>query len=1558
MKSIRRRVSAKQRNSFLGFLALIALITISYINYINPLFSHAESQYMVATIVDDNGEVDFSPGIDGAVADFSYVKVSNYLADSNIYDAKITLTNLPTSIDKQLKISLPVGMLWVDDASSDENLLTQVSSIETIAVNQEPVLGYAFPKSGARIYHISDSAVALAVNIKVKADKLVAIGEIEEAIKAELTVGEENEVATVDVNVPTGYPAAGRFASTRSTMYVSAGQSFSANRDYAKTVRASYTAESYYDTERLVKKVVVTFHVSDTNVRIALVDGAASTYTLDSSDQNNGNYTLTWTASGKSSANLALQYTVLVPDDAADGSSFTISATAETAYWQPDGEDLVLPFYNSQNITYVVLPDIDDGVTVGFSNLNPNATDTAKDVSIISPISEGNGMIGILGYTYINNKSANDSPSKTAHVVFDTEAYGVMGFRLACSPNNTIEDIKYKTINGNSGTANVNTSCTQYGMTPLISYANLGTSKDDYISEIEYEIGVIPAGTQLRSAALNDGSIGLAFMGRWLDNTKTGITTVEVYSSDNAEATTGIAKITSSRGTRSNITVGVMANRIVNAGNTMNFALTISPYGTTNMVHLYGTSNPIIYIRQEIKDAAGNYLPISNIKVTNGAARGNEDITSLFGQVTYEDTDTARVYKLDGRNVPDGLASLSTHAINNSGAEAANNIVLSYSVQTDLTTPSQTYNIKDMIFVQDPNATTASSTNGVVGDRFGIGGGTNNIVSAATTNYYQIRGWSSIGVENSGKHTSSDSWLTWSENSNPITIGSAEGSLADMKATMINNSGVDVPGPTTVYLPIPKKDQNWGSLNYNNAAFEFSTALTGAISNPDVAHFTITYGKNVTPSDNGTDLNNEDSKFTANTSNWTSSDWEAVNCIKVTATDIPANQAGIVDNYDFIYRLKVIDSANASDGAVDTWRPLYFQQLTNSAGDIFAGWYKGSYVSVKLANGSISGQIFIDANENGKKDAGEEELKESGWKINLYDKSSNKLVRSTETDANGKYNFIELAMNADGYYIVVTNKHPIDGTGTTYLFTKKSTASNTGTYNTDNQAEGNKTSTPAHATAYVGPISPSNTTGEATYNIGVVEYVATETYSGVVTFDDQNNKFNTRPANVTITATASDGSTQTITVTTGNWTKDLPKYNTSGEKLSYSFSTPDTANYTKSDETEDNGYTYNITYTQKTATLTVNHYKKDSTEKLADTETSTIYWGQTYTTAQATVDSNYEYDSISGAASGTVSGDITVAYYYKLKRGTVITHYYIKDTTTKISEDVSEEYNYTETYTTSPIAQVPATYANYELVSAQPENYTGTVKAPTTEVAYYYQKKDAKLSSNISIEAPESVNNKSAKIAYAIEYSADIKDYIGNITITLIDKLPYPIDEDESNVDGGTYDADARTITWTITRAYNTYTDGEEISIAKNIELVYLGASAKDDLLNTVEGNITLEDKDNDAADSAETAIRTPSKIIFRYTDINGNEIIEEVEDEGIVGNTSSHIPPEIPGYTLVADNDIDLTFEEGEKIITYHYEKNSEPVAPKTGDNIAAAVVIGVMATAGAGIVFTRKRR
>ncbi|MBR6168648.1 MucBP domain-containing protein [Candidatus Saccharibacteria bacterium] len=1549
MKSIRKKVGAKMRKLVFGAFALIVLSTIAYIGIINPLFSHAASQYISAVITDDNGSVDFSPSVENALANFSYIKNGDRNADSKIYDVKIAIRNLPIST-KKVVIKLPVGMIWVDDGASDENLRSQLNSsmgtngIETTALEDAPILNYNYPDSGYRTYYLSEGTQAVTLNMKVKADMLIDMDYIENAIEAKLFIGEtEAEAAHLNVSVPNGRRTSGKFYQSNYNIYVLKGETHYSYEGYYRMIIGSYLIEQDH-AQTLFKEIKTVLTVDDPSARIVLM-GNNPQYTMDDSRSSEGIYTITRKPSAAVNPAEAFPYAIVIPDNAPDGKIYTVTGTGEATLYQIGGTTRTINFSNTQNVKYQVLPS-GEKVTLGLSGLNPTKEGTAYDIQYGATTTTEQFSQGALGVGRLNNRGGTDSAPKRMKMEFDTSVLGVMGVELVCQPNGTISTVHVETKSGVSKDVTVNRSCNASGFAGTFTYSDFGLEYGDYISKIEYDLGVIPAATQIQRDAV--ASEAFSYVGRLLRDDVPGIATIEVFDINNPSNTTGVAKIITTRTNKGSIDITNLGTQIINAGASLKFTVNVTNWAGT--VRYNNTvQNPVIYIRQEAKDAAGNYLPISNLTITNGPARGDIDITSLFGQVTYEDTATARIYKIDGHNVPDGLANLMSTYIGENGKWYENvGIKVSWTVNTDMTTPDQKYQIADMVFVHDPDTTVTLSTHGKRGDPFGLSGDSAHTIFAATNNYYQIRGWASIGVDNAGKHTSSDTWLTWSEESNPITIGSAEGSLADMKATMINNSGVAVPGPTTIYFPIPKKNQNWNSLSYNNQNFEFSTALTGAISNPNNNYFVIYYGKDVTPSDNGTNLEAENAKFTTNTSGWTASDWEDVNCIKITATNIPANQPGVADNYDFIYKLKVVDATNASDGAINTWRPLYFQQLTNSAGDIFAGWYKGSYVSVKLADGKMSGQIFIDSNENGKKDSGEQDLKEAGWKVDLYDKSSNRLVRSTTTDENGKYSFIELAMNADGYYITVTNKHPINGAGVAYLFTPKGTASNAGAYNTDNQAEGSKTSNPIHATAYVGPISPSDVAGEATYNIGVVEYIANENYSGTVTFNDRNNEFSTRPASVVIVATASDGTTTNISVpTNGNrsWTKELPRYSATGAKLTYNFSTADIANYAKTTETTNNGHTFNASFNLKTATLTVHHYKKGTTEKLANDEISTVYWGQTYVTSQASVDSNYEYDSIVGDASGPVAGDVVVTYYYKLKTATITTHYYIKDTTDEVAPDVVETKNYTEDYETHPLANIPARYQDYELVSDQPADYRGTVGKPAIDVTYYYQKKDPKLSSSIKITAPETVSSKNATINYDLQYSASIKDYIGATDITIVVKLPYPIVIGESELSGAAYDANNKTLTWIQSANRNTYTDGEDVSIERHISLVYDGAKAKDRLLVTAEATIALSNKDNDAADSAETIIKTPSKIVFRYIDENGVEIQREQIEDGFVGDVSDNTPPEIPGYKLIRETP-DLAFGEEEHVVIYRYEKIPESVNPKTIDGGIAKyfILVGVL--------------
>ena len=141
----------------------------------------------------------------------------------------------------------------------------------------------------------------------------------------------------------------------------------------------------------------------------------------------------------------------------------------------------------------------------------------------------------------------------------------------------------------------------------------------------------------------------------------------------------------------------------------------------------------------------------------------------------------------------------------------------------------------------------------------------------------------------------------------------------------------------------------------------------------------------------------------------------------------------------------------------------------------------------------------------------------------------------------------------------------------------------------------------------------------------------------------------------------------------------------------------------------------------------------------------------------------------------------------------------------------------------------------------------------------------------------------------------------------------------------------------------------------KEIKLVYIGASAKDDIINTVEGNIALNSKDHASADSAETIVRTPAKIIFRFIGPDGKEIKSEIEENGFVGDKSDWRPAEIPGYRLVEDEDVDYSFDEETRTVSFYYVKVKNP---KTADAdiLPYFITIGSILGLGASIMLKRK--
>jgi hypothetical protein len=258
---------------------------------------------------------------------------------------------------------------------------------------------------------------------------------------------------------------------------------------------------------------------------------------------------------------------------------------------------------------------------------------------------------------------------------------------------------------------------------------------------------------------------------------------------------------------------------------------------------------------------------------------------------------------------------------------------------------------------------------------------------------------------------------------------------------------------------------------------------------------------------------------------------------------------------------------------------------------------------------------------------------------------------------------------------------------------------------------------------------------------------------------------------------------------------------------------------------------------------------------------------------------------------------------------------------------------YYETYTAHESSQIPD---KYELKS-QPHNYTGRMLNNPTNVIYYYQKKKANLETSIENTTTESITSREDAVDIGIKYHFKTSDYIGSATITIVDQLPYEIDVDSSELDGGTYDPILKTITWIINLDIDSIDEYSE-DINKNITVVFKDIDITNDITNIVKGIIQLEDDDDQKETVAVTNINIDGKIVIRYVDENNNEIHEPTIIVKPVNEIYEPEPFVIDGYDLVV-LPVKILVTEEEQEIHYSYKKIVEEVKgeeeienPKTG--------------------------
>ena len=242
----------------------------------------------------------------------------------------------------------------------------------------------------------------------------------------------------------------------------------------------------------------------------------------------------------------------------------------------------------------------------------------------------------------------------------------------------------------------------------------------------------------------------------------------------------------------------------------------------------------------------------------------------------------------------------------------------------------------------------------------------------------------------------------------------------------------------------------------------------------------------------------------------------------------------------------------------------------------------------------------------------------------------------------------------------------------------------------------------------------------------------------------------------------------------------------------------------------------------------ITSYELENGTKIIPDNKQKVEYGKDYTTVPGTVDNKYELISTPDNSNGKISSEtpVTVHYIYKLKDTKVTVHHYIEGTTDKVpnseggvNEDQVINGKVDDAYNTAAITTIPA---NYKVVNT-PANAAGTMTVDPIEVTYFYKLKDATIeNSNFEKTSPQTVNNANQKFVYNIKYSGNVRDYIGKGVLEIVDTLPYKIDIDKSDLAGGEYDEEHKTIKWKIlVNNINSFDNNGNVEIIKTFGVVY-----------------------------------------------------------------------------------------------------------------------------------------
>ena len=194
-------------------------------------------------------------------------------------------------------------------------------------------------------------------------------------------------------------------------------------------------------------------------------------------------------------------------------------------------------------------------------------------------------------------------------------------------------------------------------------------------------------------------------------------------------------------------------------------------------------------------------------------------------------------------------------------------------------------------------------------------------------------------------------------------------------------------------------------------------------------------------------------------------------------------------------------------------------------------------------------------------------------------------------------------------------------------------------------------------------------------------------------------------------------------------------------------------------------------------------------------------------------------------------------------------------------------------------------------------NTSGKYIEGTTEVVFTYTKNDGTVTGNSVVKTgPEDITSVNGVFNYTLTYKGEIKDYTGTAKLTLVDRLPYELDDD-STYEGCTYNAQDKTLT--CVKEFDIDGNNTKVEASFDLSLKFKNIDS-DKITNKVESKLEYGKNTSEGEDETETEV-FKGTVIARYLDEDKKEIAPELSNTGLGGSEYTTHEKEIYGYTLKA---------------------------------------------------------